>query len=101
MIPSKLGINLRGLQRIRNIKAFVNESRLNQRLFETALKLEGLTSILLHMQRELSLVRNRLLNLFLFKRAIIDVYLTQYSMEHLEEIRLIENGLSWVEKSYH
>ena len=100
LIPSRLGINLQqAYKESKQLQSLCyREKHIKQRLFETALSLKDCHVILLHMQPVWYSVKSHLSNLIPIQAGHNDIYLTQYSMEHLEEIGLTENGLSWVEK---
>ncbi len=91
LIPAKLGINLKdALKESEPLRRFLNESPLNQRLYHTALKLEGLPRHTSTHAAGVVLSEKQLIELIPIQKGSHHVYLTQYSMEHLEEIGLIK-----------
>jgi DNA polymerase III subunit alpha len=91
MIPPRLGINLQGAYKESDaLRKFVNETPMNLRLFETALKLEGLPRHTSTHAAGVVLSEKQLIDLIPIQRGSNHVYLTQYSMEHLEEIGLLK-----------
>jgi DNA polymerase III subunit alpha len=91
MIPPRLGINLQGAFKESDaLRKFVNETPMNLRLFETALKLEGLPRHTSTHAAGVVLSEKQLIDLIPIQRGSNHVYLTQYSMEHLEEIGLLK-----------
>ncbi|WNS74571.1 DNA polymerase III subunit alpha [Bacillus sp. DTU_2020_1000418_1_SI_GHA_SEK_038] len=90
-IPSKLGISLKdAYKESEPLRRFVSESSLNQRLFETALKLEGLPRHTSTHAAGVVISEKPLVNVIPIQNGHDGVYLTQYSMEHLEEIGLLK-----------
>ncbi|AIM15878.1 DNA polymerase III subunit alpha [Neobacillus sp.] len=91
MIPSRPGINLQeAYKESENLRKFVHESSLNRRLFETALKLEGLPRHTSTHAAGVVLSEMPLVELVPIQQGSAGIYLTQYSMEHLEEIGLLK-----------
>ncbi|HJV17959.1 MAG TPA: DNA polymerase III subunit alpha, partial [Bacillales bacterium] len=91
LVPSQLGINLSmALKESEQLRAYVNESPLNQRLFETALKLEGLPRHTSTHAAGVVISEKPLVDLVPIREGHNHVYLTQYSMEHLEELGLLK-----------
>ncbi|MCD4839906.1 DNA polymerase III subunit alpha [Neobacillus sedimentimangrovi] len=91
MIPSRPGINLQeAYKESENLRKFVHESSLNRRLFETALKLEGLPRHTSTHAAGVVLSEMPLVELVPIQKGSAGIYLTQYSMEHLEEIGLLK-----------
>ncbi len=91
MIPPRLGINLQGAYKESEaLRRFINESPMNQRLFETALKLEGLPRHTSTHAAGVVISEKQLIDLIPIQRGSNHVYLTQFSMEHLEEIGLLK-----------
>lgn len=91
LVPSRLGITLsNALNESSKLKAFIVENPLNKRLFETALKLEGLPRHTSTHAAGVVLSERPLVELIPIQSGHNDVFLTQYSMEHLEEIGLLK-----------
>ncbi|MEH7074766.1 DNA polymerase III subunit alpha [Neobacillus drentensis] len=91
MIPSRLGIDLKGAYKESEaLKAFIKESPMNQRLFETALILEGLPRHTSTHAAGVVISEKQLIDLIPIQRGSNHVFLTQFSMEHLEEIGLLK-----------
>ncbi|HJV31491.1 MAG TPA: DNA polymerase III subunit alpha, partial [Bacillales bacterium] len=91
LVPSQLGINLSmALKESEQLRAYVNETPLNQRLFETALKLEGLPRHTSTHAAGVVISEKPLVDLVPIQEGHNHVYLTQYSMEHLEELGLLK-----------
>lgn len=91
MIPSRLGIDLKGAYKESEaLRRFIKESPLNQRLFETALKLEGLPRHTSTHAAGVVISEKPLIDLIPIQRGTNHVFLTQFSMEHLEEIGLLK-----------
>ncbi|WP_066292490.1 DNA polymerase III subunit alpha [Bacillus sp. FJAT-29937] len=90
-IPSKLGISLKdAYKESESLRMFVSESDLNRRLFETALKIEGLPRHTSTHAAGVIISEKPLVNVIPIQNGHDGVYLTQYSMEHLEEIGLLK-----------
>ncbi|MEH7390063.1 DNA polymerase III subunit alpha [Bacillus sp. JJ1474] len=90
-IPSKLGITLKdAYKESESLRMFVSESSLNRRLFETALKIEGLPRHTSTHAAGVVISEKPLVNVIPIQNGHDGVYLTQYSMEHLEEIGLLK-----------
>lgn len=90
-IPSRLGINLRdAYQESQPLRAFIDESTINRKLYETALKLEGLPRHTSTHAAGVVISEKQLIELIPIQQGHNHVYLTQYSMEHLEEIGLLK-----------
>lgn len=91
MIPSKLGISLHGAYReSQQLRAFVAESLLNQTLFEVACQLEGLPRHTSTHAAGVVISEEPLVDVIPIQAGHGDVYLTQFSMGHLEEIGLLK-----------
>lgn len=91
LIPSRLGINLtEACKESEPLRRFVDESPLNRRLYETAVKLEGLPRHTSTHAAGVVLSEKPLVELVPIQQGHNDVFLTQYSMEHLEEIGLLK-----------
>ena len=91
LVPSRLGINLdAAYKESEPMRKFVKDTPLNQRLFETALKLEGLPRHTSTHAAGVVISEKQLVELIPIQKGSGNVYLTQYSMEHLEEIGLLK-----------
>lgn len=90
-IPARLGINLKdAYKESQSLRAFVDESSINRKLYETALKLEGLPRHTSTHAAGVVISEKQLIELIPIQKGHNHVYLTQYSMEHLEEIGLLK-----------
>ncbi|MDZ5472495.1 DNA polymerase III subunit alpha [Bacillus sp. 31A1R] len=90
-IPSRLGITLKNAyQESEGLRRFVNESPLNQKLFDTALKLEGLPRHTSTHAAGVVISEEPLVNTIPIQSGHENVYLTQYAMEHLEDVGLLK-----------
>jgi DNA polymerase III subunit alpha len=90
-IPSRLGINLTdAYKESQPLRAFIDESPINRKLYETALKLEGLPRHTSTHAAGVVISDKQLIELIPIQEGHNQVYLTQYSMEHLEEIGLLK-----------
>ncbi|MEH7114628.1 DNA polymerase III subunit alpha [Neobacillus niacini] len=90
-IPSRLGINLEdAFKESQPLRAFIDESPLNRKLFDTALKLEGLPRHTSTHAAGVVISEKQLVELIPIQKGHNHVYLTQYSMDHLEEIGLLK-----------
>lgn len=91
MVPSKLGITLKdAYKESPALQTFVKESNMQRRLFETALKLEGLPRHTSTHAAGVVISEQPLVNVIPIQLGNENVYLTQYSMEHLEELGLLK-----------
>jgi DNA polymerase III subunit alpha len=90
-IPAVLGINLEDAYKESHLlRAFIDESPLNRKLYDTALKLEGLPRHTSTHAAGVVISEKQLIELIPIQQGHNQVYLTQYSMEHLEEIGLLK-----------
>jgi DNA polymerase III subunit alpha len=90
-IPTVLGINLEDAYKESHLlRAFIDESPLNRKLYDTALKLEGLPRHTSTHAAGVVISEKQLIELIPIQQGHNQVYLTQYSMEHLEEIGLLK-----------
>ncbi|MBS4191588.1 DNA polymerase III subunit alpha [Bacillus sp. FJAT-49705] len=90
-IPSKLGMTLKdAYKESEALRMFVKESDFNRKLFETALKLEGLPRHTSTHAAGVVISEKPLVNVIPIQNGHDDVYLTQYSMEHLEDVGLLK-----------
>lgn len=90
-IPSRNGIALKDAYReSARLREFVSESPFNKKLFDTALKIEGLPRHTSTHAAGVVISGRQLVELVPIQAGHNDVFLTQYSMEHLEEIGLLK-----------
>ncbi|MDK8639389.1 DNA polymerase III subunit alpha [Niallia taxi] len=90
-VPSKLGITLeQSLKESKQLQVFVAESPKNKQIFETASKIEGLPRHASTHAAGVVLSEEPLVQIVPIQQGSEDVYLTQYSMEHLEELGLLK-----------
>jgi DNA polymerase-3 subunit alpha len=91
LIPARPGVNLSAAyQESSSLQRFIKESESNQRLFETALKLEGLPRHTSTHAAGVVISDKPLVDLIPIQNGSNNVYLTQYSMEYLEELGLLK-----------
>ena len=91
LIPSKLGITLRdAYNESQALQTFVNHSEQNKRLFETALVLEGLPRHTSTHAAGVVISEEPLVHVIPIQEGHDGIYLTQYSMEYLEELGLLK-----------
>ncbi|HEY2419784.1 MAG TPA: DNA polymerase III subunit alpha [Neobacillus sp.] len=91
LIPSRLGINLKSaFKESEELRTFLSEDPMNRRIYDTALKLEGLPRHTSTHAAGVVISEKPLTDLIPIQQGHGDVYLTQYSMEHLEEIGLLK-----------
>ncbi|EIJ79244.1 DNA polymerase III DnaE [Bacillus methanolicus PB1] len=91
MIPSRLGVSLKdAYKESEQLRMFVSESNYNRKLFETALELEGLPRHTSTHAAGVVISEEPLINVIPIQSGHEKVYLTQYSMEHLEDIGLLK-----------
>lgn len=90
-VPSKLGITLeQSLRESKQLQAFIAESPKNKQIFETACKIEGLPRHASTHAAGVVLSEEPLVQIVPIQGGNEEVYLTQYSMEHLEELGLLK-----------
>ncbi|GKU81554.1 DNA polymerase III subunit alpha [Niallia sp. NCCP-28] len=90
-IPSKLGITLKqSLKESKELQNFVFESDRNKKIFDTACKLEGLPRHTSTHAAGVVLSEQPLVNVIPIQSGNENIYLTQYSMEYLEELGLLK-----------
>ncbi|MDQ0270101.1 DNA polymerase III subunit alpha [Cytobacillus purgationiresistens] len=90
-IPPKLGITLKNAyQESTGLRNLINDSSTNKKLFETALKLEGLPRHTSTHAAGVVISEKPLVNVIPVQKGHDDVYLTQFTMEHLEELGLLK-----------
>ena len=91
LIPSKLGITLRdAYNESQALQTFVNHSDQNKHLFETALVLEGLPRHTSTHAAGVVISEEPLVHVIPIQEGHDGIYLTQYSMEYLEELGLLK-----------
>lgn len=91
LIPSRLGVTLKDAYKESDaLRDFVKESTMNKRLFETALKLEGLPRHTSTHAAGVVISEQPLTDLIPIQAGHGNILLTQYSMEHLEEAGLLK-----------
>ncbi|WP_071396012.1 DNA polymerase III subunit alpha [Bacillus tuaregi] len=91
MIPGKAGITLKeAYAESKLLKDFVAETDQQKRLFETALKLEGLPRHTSTHAAGVVISEQPLVDIIPIQQGHENIYLTQYSMEHLEELGLLK-----------
>ncbi|MGP7818458.1 DNA polymerase III subunit alpha [Niallia sp. 01092] len=90
-IPSKIGITLKqSIKQSQSLQTFVAESPRNQTIFETACKLEGLPRHTSTHAAGVVLSEQPLIQIIPIQSGHENIYLTQYSMEYLEELGLLK-----------
>ena len=90
-IPSKVGITLsEALKESASLKNFVNESSQNRQLFETAMRLEGLPRHISTHAAGVVISEQPLVEVIPIQNGHDQIFLTQYSMEYLEELGLLK-----------
>ncbi|MBS4194983.1 DNA polymerase III subunit alpha [Lederbergia citri] len=91
LIPSRFGSNLeQAFKESEGLKAFVNESDLNRKLYETALKIEGLPRHTSTHAAGIIISEKPLIDIIPIQGGETGTYLTQFPMEDLEEIGLLK-----------
>lgn len=91
LIPTQLGITLHSaLKESEGLRKFVHESSLNKKLFETACKLEGLPRHTSTHAAGVVISEEPLVHSVPIQEGHDHVYLTQFSMEHLEDAGLLK-----------
>lgn len=90
-IPAQLGITLKDAYiQSERLRAFVSESEVNRRLFDTAAKLEGLPRHTSTHAAGVIIAGEPLVQTVPISSGSGSVYVTQYSMDHLEDIGLLK-----------
>nr|WP_295969887.1 DNA polymerase III subunit alpha [uncultured Bacillus sp.] len=90
-VPGQLGITLQEAYRqSRGLQDFVHETKEQRQLFETALRLEGLPRHTSIHAAGVVLSEETLVEVIPITKGHNDIFLTQYSMEHLEELGLLK-----------
>lgn len=91
MIPNRLGITLtEAYQESKRLQAFVKESSLNQQLFSTAMKLEGLPRHTSTHAAGVIISDMPLTEIIPIQGGHEGIYLTQFPMDLLEELGLLK-----------
>ncbi|WP_409306056.1 DNA polymerase III subunit alpha [Peribacillus sp. SCS-155] len=91
MIPSRLGITLKtALDESRSLRAYIEESEWNKRLFETALKIEGLPRHTSTHAAGVVISDMQLTDIIAIQEGHEGVHLTQFPMDLLEELGLLK-----------
>lgn len=90
-IPSRLGVTLQeAYKESEPLRRFVSETELHEKLFHTAIKLEGLPRHTSTHAAGVVISEQPLTNLIPIQTGGGKILLTQYSMEHLEEAGLLK-----------
>ncbi|MGP9042672.1 DNA polymerase III subunit alpha [Cytobacillus kochii] len=90
-VPSRLGITLKSAwQESHSLQTLINQSSLYKRLFNTALKLEGLPRHTSTHAAGVIISERPLVQVVPITGGHGDVFLTQFSMEHLEDRGLLK-----------
>lgn len=91
LVPSRLGVNLlNAYKESEPLRKFISQSELNKRLFETAVKLEGLPRHTSTHAAGVVISEVPLVQMVPIQLGHNNVYLTQYSMEHLDDVGLLK-----------
>lgn len=91
LIPSQVGMTLQNaLKESEGLRKFINESSLNKKLFETACKLEGLPRHTSTHAAGVVISEEPLVHSVPIQEGHDSIYLTQFSMEHLEDAGLLK-----------
>ncbi|MBE4908255.1 DNA polymerase III subunit alpha [Bacillus luteolus] len=90
-IPSSLGITLKqAIKESNSLREYISSSELGKRLYETAIKLEGLPRHTSTHAAGVVISEEPLTNLVPVQEGHNETYLTQYSMDILEELGLLK-----------
>jgi DNA polymerase III subunit alpha len=90
-VPSQLGISLQAAyDASEGLRKFVSQSELHKNLFQTALRLEGLPRHTSTHAAGVIISEEPLVNMVPIQNGHQGVFLTQYSMEYLEDIGLLK-----------
>lgn len=90
-IPSSLGITLKqAIKESSSLREYISSSDLGKRLYETAIKLEGLPRHTSTHAAGVVISEEPLTNLVPVQEGHNETYLTQYSMDILEELGLLK-----------
>jgi len=91
LVPSRLGITLKdAISESDGLKEFIKETSKNKRILETAMKLEGLPRHTSTHAAGVVISEQPLTNIVPIQTGQSKVFLTQYSMDHLEELGLLK-----------
>jgi DNA polymerase III subunit alpha len=91
LVPSRLGITLRqAIKESEGLQGFIEESPKHKRIIETAIKLEGLPRHTSTHAAGVVISEQPLTNVIPIQSGQGNVFLTQYSMDHLEQIGLLK-----------
>jgi DNA polymerase III subunit alpha len=91
LVPSQLGISLKSAyQDSEGLRRFVKESPLHEKLFKTAQRLEGLPRHTSTHAAGVIISEEPLVQVIPIQTGHQDVFLTQYSMEYLEDVGLLK-----------
>ncbi|MFD2446320.1 DNA polymerase III subunit alpha [Bacillus sp. CGMCC 1.16607] len=91
LIPNQMGISLHAaLQGSEGLRAFIGENPLHEQLFQTALTLEGLPRHTSTHAAGVVISEEPLVHVIPIQNGHGNVFLTQYAMEHLEDIGLLK-----------
>ena len=91
LVPSRLGITLKvAIKESAGLREFIEESSKNKRILETAIKIEGLPRHTSTHAAGVVISEQPLTNVVPIQSGQSKVFLTQYSMDHLEEIGLLK-----------
>jgi DNA polymerase III subunit alpha len=91
LIPSRPGITLQeAFKESQALQKLMTENELNKRIYETALKIEGLPRHTSTHAAGVVLSNQPLTNIVPIQEGQQDVYLTQYSMDYLEDLGLLK-----------
>jgi DNA polymerase III subunit alpha len=90
-VPSQLNVSLKtAFQESAGLQKFVSESPLHEKLYQTALKLEGLPRHTSTHAAGVIISEGPLVNIVPIQTGHQNVFLTQYSMEYLEDVGLLK-----------
>jgi DNA polymerase III subunit alpha len=90
-VPNKLGITLReAYEQSPSLQRIVNESPLARKIFETALKIEGLPRHTSTHAAGVVISEQPLTDIVPLQQGYEEIYLTQYPMDVLEELGLLK-----------
>jgi DNA polymerase III subunit alpha len=91
LVPSRLGITLKeALKESDGLRSFIEESNIHKKIIDTAIKLEGLPRHTSTHAAGVVISEQPLTNVVPIQSGQSSVFLTQYSMDHLEEIGLLK-----------
>ncbi|MCH6268896.1 DNA polymerase III subunit alpha [Neobacillus citreus] len=91
LIPSRPGLTLKdAYKESEGLRKFIQETPLNSRLFNTALKLEGLPRHTSTHAAGVVISEKPLIDLIPIQQGSGGIFLTQFSMEYLEELGLLK-----------